>query len=43
MKGRFGITGQRFLSEDQAVFAALKHGASDKRSVPAADAAPLRW
>ncbi|WP_147292892.1 hypothetical protein [Dyella psychrodurans] len=33
IKGRFGITGECFPSEAQAVFAALRHGTSDKRNV----------
>jgi len=34
IKGRFGITGDRFLTQSEAVDAAARCGASDKRNVP---------
>jgi len=34
IKGRFGITGDRFLTQGEAVDAAARCGASDKRNIP---------
>jgi hypothetical protein len=34
VKGRFGVTSEWFTSEAQAVCAALRHGASDRRNIP---------
>lgn len=34
IKGRFGVTGDRFLTQGEAVDAAIRHGVSDKRNVP---------
>ena len=34
IKGRFGATGDRFLTQNEAVDAAIRLGVSDKRNVP---------
>ena len=35
VKGRFGATGDRFFTQNEAVDAAIRCGVSDKRNVPA--------
>lgn len=37
IKGRFGVTGDRFLTQDEAIDAAIRRGLLDKRNVPEGD------
>ena len=34
IKGRFGVTGERFLTQLDAVDAAIRRGVSDQRNIP---------